>query len=123
MRLWSPSLALGFALVICGDAVAQESFPPTPVGGGSRVTRQFGGQIVEMEATGNVTALVAYEEFSVRRVAGLVYRTNDGAGSVTIRWQNRNLTRVITLDAQHVFESFEMLGPIPRRGPIRPEHD
>ena len=123
MRLWSPSLALGLALVACGGAVAQESFPPTPIGGGSRVTRQFGGQIVEIEATGNVTAVVGYEAFSIRRVAGFVVRTNDGTGSVIIRWTNRNLVSVVDLDAQNTFETFDMWGPIPRRGPIRPEHD
>ena len=121
MRLWSPCLALGFALAVCGDVAAQESFPPTPIGGGSRITRQTAGQIVEIEATGDVTALVGFEEISIRRVAGFVQRTNDGAGTVIIRWMNRNRTTVIALDAKNTLETFDMWGPIPRR--IRPEHD
>jgi hypothetical protein len=119
--LWSPSLALGFALVACGDAVAQESFPPTPIGGGSRVTRQVSGQIIEIEATGNVTAVVSFTEIAVRRVAGAVARTNDGTGTVTIRWTNRNRQSLVGLDTEHVYEMFEMLGPPPRR--LKHDHD
>lgn len=122
MRLWSHNLALALAVVACGDAFAQESFPPTPIGGGARLTRQYAGQIVEIEATGNVNAVVIFEELALRRVAGVVYRT-EGAGDVIIRWWNRDLQVTITLGPDHQYELFEMLGPPLRRLPLRRERD
>jgi len=122
MRLWSHNLAFALAVVACGDAFAQESFPPTPIGGGARLTRKFAGQIVEIEATGTVNAVVVFEEVTLRRVAGQVYRT-EGAGDVIIRWWNRDLEVMVALGPEHTNEVFEMLGPPVGRLPLRRERD
>jgi len=122
MRLWSHNLAFALAVVACGDAIAQESFPPTPIGGGGRLTRQFAGQIVEIEATGNVNAVVAFEDVTPFRVAGHVYRTDDGTGTVMIRWWNRNLQVAISLGPGHDSETFELRGSA-RRPRLPREHD
>ncbi len=123
MRLWSHNLTFALAFAACGDVFAQESFPPTPIGGGARLTRQSDGQLVEIEATGNVEAVVYFDELSLRRVAGHVYRTNQGTGTVILRWWNRDLQVTVALGPDHVYEAFEMLGPPPRRLPLRRERD
>lgn len=122
MRLWSRHLAFALAVGAAGNALAQESFPPTPISGGARLTRQSAGQIVEIEASGNVSAIVLFDQMTLQRVAGQVYWI-EGTGDVTIRWWNRDLEITATLGSEHTQESFEMLGPPRRRLPLRHERD
>jgi hypothetical protein len=116
-------LILVACLATASVAVAQEVFPPVQVGGGSSVTRQANGQIVEVTVTGPITVLVSYSEISVARVTGSATLLGEGQGSVKIRWVNRNREVTFVLDPFNPARLFGMEGGDvdKRTGGVSPE--
>lgn len=105
-------LISALVLLGLGSSLAQESLPPTQIGGGGSSTRQTNGQTIEVVVTGNVTVSIFYTEISALRVTGHIYRLSGDptSGTVTIRWVNRGRETLVNLGPQNPDDPFGMEG-------------